>query len=201
MSLKSTLSKLLAAIFGIAIILIIIDILFFQSQNTTNLINAIQAAFAVNPVLSWGIVIFLVSIILFIGLVVFYRRRIFVSNLKTELEEAERITLVELARHLDETPAKIEVELNRMASSRVTRFQGLLLISQGKHVYLGEKLLTKITETYNEGQPRGEIANSLEVSRDELDKAIDYLISENKIEEREEKTVRKVRPSYRRGTR
>ncbi|MFX0079495.1 MAG: hypothetical protein ACFE8O_09685 [Candidatus Hermodarchaeota archaeon] len=201
MSLKSVLSKLLAVIFGVAIILIIIDILFFQSQNTTNLIQAIQVAFAVNPVLSWGIVIFLVSIILFISLVIFYRRRIFASNLKTELEEAERITLVELARHLDETPAKIEVELNRMASSRVTRFQGLLLISQGKHVYLGEKLLTKITETYNAGQLRGEIASSLEISRDELDKAIDYLISENKIEEREEKTVRKVRPSYRRGTR
>lgn len=201
MSLKSALSKLLAAIFGIAIILIIIDIIFFQSQNTTNLIQAIQVAFAVNPVLSWGIVIFLISIILFIGLVIFYRRRIFVSNLKTELEEAERITLVELARHLDETPARIEVELNRMASSRVTRFQGMLLISQGKHVYLGEKLLTKITENYNDGQPRGEIANSLKISRDELDKAIDYLINENKIEEREEKTVRKVRPSYRRGTR
>ena len=138
MSLKSTLSKLLAAILGIAIILIIIDILFFQSQNTTNLIQTIQAVFAANPVLSWGIVIFPISIILFIGLVIFYRRRIFVSNLKTELEEAERITLVELARHLDETPAKIEVELNRLVSSRVTRFQGLLLISQGKHVYLGE---------------------------------------------------------------
>ena len=201
MSLKSTLSKLLAAILGIAIILIIIDILFFQSQNTTNLIQTIQAVFAANPVLSWGIVIFPISIILFIGLVIFYRRRIFVSNLKTELEEAERITLVELARHLDETPAKIEVELNRMAGSRVTRFRGLLLISQGKHVYLGEKLLTKITKTYSDGQPRGEIANSLEISRDELDKAIDYLIDENKIEEREEKTVRKVRPSYRRGTR
>jgi len=201
MSLKASLSKLLAVIFGITIILIIIDILFFQSQNTTSLIQAIQVVFSVNPVLIWGILIFLISLIFFIGLVIFYRRRIFVSNLKTELEEAERITLVELARHLDETPAKIEVELNRMASSRVTRFQGFLLISQGKHVYLGGKLLTKITETYNEGQTRGEIANSLEISRDELDKAIDYLISENRIEEREEKTVRKVRPSYRRGTR
>jgi len=201
MSLKSALSKLFAVIFGIAIILIIIDTIFFQSQNTTNLIQAILVAFSVNPILSWGIVIFLVSIILFIGLVIFYRRRIFVSNLKTELEDAERITLVELAQHLDETPARIEVELNRMANSRVSRFQGLLLISQGKHVYLGEKLLTKITESYNDGQPRGEIANSLEISRDELDKAIDYLISENKIKEREEKTVRKVRPSYRRGTR
>lgn len=201
MSLKSTLSKLFAVIFGIAIILIIIDMIFFQSQNTTNLIQAILVAFSVNPILSWGIVIFLVSIILFIGLVIFYRRRIFVSNLKTELEDAERITLVELAQHLDETPARIEVELNRMASSRVSRFHGLILISQGKHVYLGEKLLTKITESYNDGQPRGEIANSAEISRDELDKAIDYLISENKIKEREEKTVRKVRPSYRRGTR
>ncbi|MHA2315471.1 MAG: hypothetical protein ACXACF_09375 [Candidatus Hermodarchaeia archaeon] len=201
MSLKSTLSKLFAAIFGIAIILIIIDIIFFQSLNTSNLIQAIQVTLSVNPVLSWGIVIFLVSIILFIGLVIFYRRRIFVSNLKTELENAERITLVELAQHLDETPARIEVELNRMASSRVSRFQGLLIISQGKHVFLGDKLLTKITESYNDDQPRGEIANSLEVSRDELDKAIDYLISENKIKEREEKTVRKVRPSYRRGTR
>ena len=201
MSLKSALSKLFAAIIGIAIILIIIDIIFFQSSNTTNLIQAILVAFSVNPILNWGIVIFLVSIILFIGLVIFYRRRIFVSNLKTELEDAERITLVELAQHLDETPARIEVELNRMASSRVSRFQGLLLISQGKHVYLGEKLLTKLTESYNDGQPRGEIANSLEISRDELDKGIDYLISENKIKEREEKTVRKVRPSYRRGTR
>jgi hypothetical protein len=201
MSLKSALSKLFAVILGIAIILIIIDIIFFQSQNTTNLIQAILLTFSVNPILSWGIVIFLVSIIIFISLVIFYRRRIFVSNLKTELEDAERITLVELAQHLDETPARIEVELNRMTSSRVSRFQGLILISQGKHVYLGEKLLTKIIESYNDGQPRGEIANSLQISRDELDKAIDYLISENKIKEREEKTVRKVRPSYRRGTR
>jgi predicted transcriptional regulator len=121
--------------------------------------------------------------------------------LKTELSEAERITLLELAQKLDATPAKIEVELNRMAKSKVTRFQGLLIISQGKHVYIGEKLLNRIIDSYNEGQPRGEMANDLQISRAELDKTIDILMEKGAIEEREEKVTQKVRPSYRRGTR
>ena len=89
----------------------------------------------------------------------------------------------------------------KMCRNRVTKFRGLLIISQGKHVYIGEKLLNKITELYNEGQPRGEIANSLRISRAELDKTIELLIEKGQIKEREEKVTRKVRPSYRRGTR
>jgi predicted transcriptional regulator len=88
-----------------------------------------------------------------------------------------------------------------MSSSRVTKFQGVLITSQGKHVHIGEKLLNKIIESYNEGQLRGEIANSLQISRAELDKTIELLIEKGVIEEREEKVTRKVRPSYRRGTR
>lgn len=198
---QSTLSKILLTIFSIAAVLIIVDFLFFQSQNTVALVTAIQTAFAVNPLLSWGLFIFVISITFLIGGLLYYKRRLFIRNLRAELDAAERITLIELAQELDQTPAKIEVEINQMASSRVTKFKGLLIISQGKHVYIGEKLLNKITELYNEGQPRGEIANSLRISRAELDKTIELLIDKGEIEEREEKVTRKVRPSYRRGTR
>ena len=198
---QSTLSKILLTIFSIAAVLIIVDFLFFQSQNTAALVTAIQTAFAVNPLLSWGLFIFVISITFLIGGLLYYKRRLFIRNLRAELDAAERITLIELAQELDQTPAKIEVEINQMASSRVTKFKGLLIISQGKHVYIGEKLLNKITELYNEGQPRGEIANSLRISRAELDKTIELLIEKGQIKEREEKVTRKVRPSYRRGTR
>ncbi len=198
---QSTLSKILLTIIGIAVVLLVIDFLLFRSQNTNALITAIQIAFAVNPLLTWGFLILIVSIVFLIGGLLFYRRRLFIRNLKNELNEAERITLIDLAQRLDVTPAKIEVELNRMASSKVTKFQGLLIISQGKHVYIGEKLLSKIIESFNEGQPRGEISNSLQISRSELDKTIELLIEKGELEEREEKITRKVRPSYRRGTR
>ena len=158
-------------------------------------------AFAVNPLLSWGLLILIISVTFLIGGLLYYRRRLFIRHLRAELNEAERLTLIELAQKLDKTPAKIEVELKRLSSSRVTRFQGLLIISQGKHVYIGEKLLNKIIESYNEGQPRGEIANSQQISRAELDKTIEILVEKSTIEEREEKVTRKVRPSYRRGTR
>lgn len=198
---QSTFSKILLTIFSIAVVLLIIDFLLFQSQNTIAFITAFQTAFGVNPILSWGTLIFVISIIFLITGLLYYRRRLFIRHLRAELDEAERLTLIELAQKLDATPAKIEVELNKMSSSRVTKFQGLLIISQGKHVYIGEKLLNKIIESYNEGQPRGEIANSQQVSRAELDKTIELLIEKGELKEREEKVTRKVRPSYRRGTR
>ena len=201
MGLLSTILKILLTILGIAIVLLVIDFLLFQSQNIIALITAIQTTFELNPVLSWGILLLIIVIPLIIGVLLFYRRRRFIQNLKAELNEAERITLIDLARKLDETPAKIEVELNRMSSSKVTRFQGILITSQGKHVYIGEKLLTKICQSYEEGQPRGEIANSLQLSRSELDKTLEILIEKGTIKEREETVTRKVRPSYRRGTR
>ncbi|MFW9935716.1 MAG: hypothetical protein ACFFDU_09495 [Candidatus Thorarchaeota archaeon] len=197
---KSGTSKVLLTIIGIAVVLLVIDFALFQSQNTIALVTAIQTAFAINPLLSYGIVGLIVSIAILITGLLYYRRRLFIRSLKNELKEAERIPLIDLAQKLDETPAKVEVELNRMAKSKVTKFQGMLIISQGKHVYMGEKLLNKIIESYNEGQPRGEIANSNQISRAELDKTIELLIEEGRIEEREEKVTRKVRPSYRRGT-
>ena len=201
MSLLSTLSKILLTLLGIAAVLLIIDFLFFQSQNTIELITTIQTVFTVNPLIGWGLLIIIISIVLLIGGLLYYRRILFIRHLRAELNEAERITLIDLAQKLDETPAKIEVELNRILGSKVTRFQGMLIISQGKHVYIGEKLLDKIMESYTDGQPRGEIANSLQISRAELDKSIEILIETGFIEEREEKVTRKVRPSYRRGTR
>jgi len=198
---QSALSKILLTIFSIAVVLLVIDFLLFQSQNTMALIIAIQTAFAVNPLISWGLLILIITVILLISGLLFYRRRLFIRHLKAELTDAERITLIELAQNLEEKPAKIEVELNRMASSKVTKFPGLLITSQGKHVYIGEKLLIEIKESYNEGQSRGEIADTLQISRSELDKSIEVLIDKGEIEEREEKITRKVRPSYRRGTR
>ncbi len=201
MGLQSTLLKILATIFGIAIVFLIIDFFLFQSQNTIALIEAIQTTFTLNPLLSWGIILFVIAIPLLIGGLLYYKRRLFIRHLKDELDEAERITLIDLAQKLDVTPAKIEVELNRMVTSKVTRFHGVLITSQGKHVYIGEKLLNKMIASYNEDQPRGEIANSLQISRSELDKTIELLIDKGTIEEREETVTRKVRPSYRRGTR
>ena len=162
---QSAISKILLTIIGIAIVLLIIDFFLFQSQNTIAIITGLQTAFAVNPILSWGLLFLIILIPALIIVLLFYRRRQFVQNLRSQLKEAERITLIELAQELDKTPAKIEVELNRMSSSRVSKFQGLLIVSQGKHVYIGEKLLNKIITSYNEGQPRGEIANSLQISR------------------------------------
>lgn len=201
MVLQSTSAKILLTLLGFIIVLIIIDFVLYQLQNTTALINVILNSFTINPVVSWGIVITIVVFVMFIGMVLFYRRRIFKSSLRNELLEAERLTLLELAQKLDATPAKIEVEMNRLASSRTSRFPGLFIISQGKHVYLGQKLLDQIIDAYNDGQPRGDIANTHQISRDEIDKAITHLIDSGVLDEREEKTVRKVRPSYRRGTR
>jgi hypothetical protein len=197
---QSTISRILLTFFGIAVVLLVIDFLFFQSLNTIALMTAIETSFTVNPLLSWGLTIFIISIALLFGGLLYYRRRLFIRHLKNELNETERITLIDLAQKLDEKPAKIQVELNQMASSKVTKFPGLLITSQGKQVYIGEKLLNKIMESYAEGQPRGEIADSLQISRSELDKTIEYLIAKGSIEEREEKVTQKVRPSYRRGT-
>ncbi|MFW9830241.1 MAG: hypothetical protein ACFFD8_00460 [Candidatus Thorarchaeota archaeon] len=201
MSLQSALVKILATILAIALVLFLIDFFLFQAINTTAFITTVTMLFNVNPLLSWFLMIFMVVMISFIGTILFYRRRTFIQNLRTELATAERITLIELAQNLEETPAKIEFELNRMAKSKMTKLPGLLIISQGKHVYFGKLILTKIVELYAEGYSRGEVANSLQISRSELDKALDYLIEKGEIEEREEKTTRKVRPSYRRGTR
>jgi hypothetical protein len=197
---KSGISKILLTVIGITVVLLVIDFALFQSENTIAMIIAIQTAFALNPLLSYGILGLVISIVILIIGLLYYKRRLFIRSLRSELKEAERIPLIDLAQKLDETPAKIEVELNRMAKSKVTKFQGLLITSQGKHVYVGEKLLNKIVDSYNDGQPRGEIANSNQISRSELDKTIELLIEEGRIEEREEKITRKVRPSYRRGT-
>lgn len=201
MGLQSTISKIILTIFGITVVLLVIDFLFFQSQNTSALISVIQTTFTINPLVSWGLVILITAFTLFIGGLLYYRRRLFIQQLKSELKEAKRIALIDLAQKMDEKPAKIEVELNRMSDAKVGKFQGLLITSQGKHVYIGEKLLDKIIESYDEGQPRGEIANSLQISRSELDQTLILLIEKGSIDEREETITRKVRPSYRRGTR
>jgi hypothetical protein len=201
MALRSTSAKILLTLLGVTIVLIVIDFILFQLQNTTALIDTISLSFSINPLLSWGLVFTVIGIGLFVGVTIFYRRRLFKSNLRNELIEAERITLLELAHKLDVTPARIEVEMNRLADSKVLKLPGLLIISQGKHVYLGQKLLDQIIDAYNDGEPRGAIANTHQISRDEIDKAIAYLVDSGILEEREEKTTRKVRPSYRRGTR
>lgn len=198
---QSTTAKILLALLGITLILILIDFVLFQLLNTTALIDVVLSSFSLNPIMSWGVIIFVVGFGFFIGLILFYRRRLFKSSLRTELLEAERITLLELAQKLDVTPARIEVEMNRLAGSKVSKFPGRLIISQGKHVYLGQKLLDQIVDAYNDGEPRGDIANTHQISRDEVDKAIAYLVDSGVLKEREEKTTRKVRPSYRRGTR
>ena len=83
---QSTLSKILLTIFSIAAVLIIADFLFFQSQNTVALVTAIQTAFAVNPLLSWGLFIFIISIAFLIGGLLYYRRRLFIQHLRAELD-------------------------------------------------------------------------------------------------------------------
>jgi hypothetical protein len=201
MAFRSLLSKIIIAILGITIGFLLLDFFFFNSQNTQAIITAIIIAYSVNPILSWSVVFVLVIIIVIGSAALICRRRSFISALKDELAAAERIPLIELAQRLDETPARIEVELNRMASSKVRKFSGLLILSQGKHVFLGEKLLDEIVNLYNQGISRGEIASELQISRDELDKAILHLIDKGVIQHREEKVTRKVRPSYRRGTR
>lgn len=201
MPLQSALSKIIATILGIAIVLIIVDIFLFQSLNTQAILTLLITVYAVNPIVSWGVTIFIGTFLLFIGAILINRRRRFVGELKRELEEADRLTLIELAKKLDETPAKIEIELNRMTSSKLRGIKGLLIISQGKHVYLGKNLLDQIIDLYNQENTRGQIAGELQLRRDELDKAISYLVKNGSIKEREEKETRKVRPSYRRGTR
>jgi len=201
MVLQSTSAKIILALIGITIVLIIVDFILFQLQNITALVDVILLSFTINPIVSWGSVIAVVGFGFFIGIVLFYRRRTFKSSLRNELLQAERLTLLELAQKLDATPARIEVEMNRLSGSKVSKFPGLLIISQGKHVYLGQKLLDQIIDAYNDGDPRGDIANTYQISRDEVDKAITHLIDTGILEEREEKMTRKVRPSYRRGTR
>jgi hypothetical protein len=201
MVLQSTSAKILLALLGFTIVLLIIDFVLYQLQNTTALIDVILSSFTLNPVVSWGIIITIAVFVIFIGIIVFYRRRIFKTRLRNELIEAERLTLLEIAQKLDAKPAKIEVEMNHLARSRTSKFPGLFIISQGKHVYLGQKLLDQIIDAYNNGEPRGDIANTHKISRDEIDKAITHLVDSGVLDEREEKMVRKVRPSYRRGTR
>lgn len=201
MPLQSTISKILVAVLGFIIFLLAIDIIFFASRNILTVIDAIRAAFEMDPLVNWGITIFIISIIALITIGLFYRRRNFLQRLKRHLDDTERVTLVELARELDITPAKLEIEINKMISSKVYRIGGLLIISQGRHIYIGEALLEQIIALYEQQHTRGEIAGSLQILRDEIDKVISYLINQGIIEEREERQPEKLRPSYRRGTR
>ena len=201
MALQSTISKITVIILSIIIFLFALDIIFSQSRNLVIIITVIWTYFTSNPIVSWGIIIFILSLIFIIGLGSIQRRTAFTKRLRTALDEAERVTIIDLARKLEVTPAKIELELNRMARSKVRHLPGLLIVSQGKHVYLGDNLLDRIIELYTEGFSRGEIAGSLQIVRGDLDKAIKHLITKGIIEDREEKKIEKVRPSYRRGTR
>ena len=201
MALKSAIYKIIGVIIGASIIFLLVDFIFFGSQNIQLIISNIMTAFSQDPFLSWGITLFLLLLIALIGVGTFYRRRGFSQRLRDELNGVERITLVELARYLGVTPARVEVEINRMLSSKVRRLNGLLILSHGKHVYLGEKLLNKIFELYQQEFTRGEIAGNLHIVRADLEKAITHLIERRKIKDREEKSIEKVRPSYRRGTR
>jgi len=198
---NTTLYKIITAIIGVTLFLLVIDFLFFSSRNLTAVITSIIGYYYQNPIASWGatlIILFIPSILI---VTLMKRRRDFLKRLKDKIASAERITLIELARGINETPAKVEVELRRMASSKVRRLPGILMVSRGKHVYLGERLLNKITNLYNEGLTRGEIAAQLQIPRDEVDKAIVYLADEGVIQEREETKPVKMKPSYRRGTR
>lgn len=201
MPMKSNLSKCIITVICITAIFLLVDFFFFQFQNAITIATAITTNFTINPLLSWGITILLLSILGIVILTIIRRRRDFRIRLKNLLVDAEQITLLELAQKLDTTPAKIEVELKRMVSSRVRTLSGLLVISQGKYVYLGEKLLEKITDLYKQELTRGEIAGKLQMVRADLDKAVDYLVERGVIEKRKEETKDKVRPSYRRGTR
>lgn len=201
MPFQSNLSKSIIAIISIAVILLLVDFFVFQFVNTIELTTAIASNFIYNPLLSWSITILFLSIVGIIILMIVRRRRDFRIQLQSHLVDAEQITLLELAQKMDATPARIEVGLKRMASSKVRKLSGLLVISQGKYVYLGERLLEKITELYKQNSSRGEIAGRLQMVRADLDKAVDYLIEKGTIEKRKEETKDKVRPSYRRGTR
>jgi DNA-binding MarR family transcriptional regulator len=178
-----------------------VDWLFFQSKNASTIAAALVTSYSQNPVGSWGVTFLIVSLVAFVAVVLFRHRREFLNRLKAQLAAAERITFVDLASKTDVTPARIEAELTRMARSRIRRLPGLVIVSQGKHVYLGEKLLNQIIELYQQKRTSGEIAGSLQIVRDELDKAITHLVEKRLIERREELTTQKIRPSYRRGTR
>ena len=201
MPLQSTLSKCIITVISVAVVLLLVDFFFFQFQNAIAITTGILTYFSINPLLNWSITILLLSIVGIIILAVVRRRRDFRKRLQSQLLDTEQITLIELAKKLDTTPARIEVELKRMASSKVRKLSGLLVISQGKHVYLGEKLLDKITDLYEQKLTRGEISGQLQMVRADLDKAVDYLIEKGVIDKRKEETKDKVRPSYRRGTR
>lgn len=198
---RSRISKFLITILGIILFILIVDFLLFQLQNTIAISTIITVSYSSNPLVSWTMTILLLSLVTLIVIGIIRRRREFLQRLKDQLDEAERITIVDLAQRLDVTPAKIEIELNRMVSSKVRRFPGLIIISSGKHIYLGEKLLTRIVELHEQEYTRGEIAGSLQLVRADLDKAIIHLVEKGLIEDREEQRVEKVRPSYRRGTR
>lgn len=200
MPLQSTLSKCIITVIIVAVVLLLVDFFFFQFQNAIAITTGILTYFSINPLLNWSITIILLSIVGIIILAL-VRRRDFRKRLQSQLLDTEQITLIELAKKLDTTPARIEVELKRMASSKVRKLSGLLVISQGKYVYLGEKLLDKITDLYEQKLTRGEISGQLQMVRADLDKAVDYLIEKGVIDKRKEETKDKVRPSYRRGTR
>jgi hypothetical protein len=193
--------KSIITIIGIILFLIIVDFLLFHFQNTIAFSTIIINFYALNPLVSWTMTILFVSLVAMIMIGIINRRREFLQSLRDELDDAERITIVDLAQKLDVTPAKVEQVLNSMVSSKVRHFPGLIIISSGKHVYLGEKLLTRIIELYEQEYTRGEIAGSLQLVRADLDKAIIHLAEKGIIEDREEKRVEKVRPSYRKGTR
>ncbi|MFX1474670.1 MAG: hypothetical protein ACFFCO_04205 [Promethearchaeota archaeon] len=201
MPLQSTLSRCIITAICVAVVLLLVDFFFFQFQNAVFISTGIITQFTINPMASWGITFLLLSLVGIVILVVFRRRRDFRKRLLSLLADAEQITLLELAQKLDVTPAKIEVELKRRASSKVRKLSGLLLISQGKYIYLGEKLLDKITELYQQKLTRGEIAGRLQMVRTDLDKAVSHLIERGVISKRKEEIKEKVRPSYRRGTR
>jgi hypothetical protein len=183
------------------VFLLVVDWLFFQSRNASTIASALVMSYSLNPLGSWGFTFLLVSLVMLVAVVLFRRRREFLNRLKAQLAAAERITFIDLAAKTEVTPAKIGAELSRMARSRIRRLPGLVIVSQGKHVYLGERLLSRIVELYQEKRSLGEIAGSLQVVRDELDKAIAHLVEKGLIEKREEQTTQKIRPSYRRGTR
>ena len=201
MPLQSTLSKCIITVISVAVVLLLVDFFFFQFQNALAIKTGIITYFSINPLLNWSITIILLSIVGIIILALVRRQRDFRKRLQSQLLDTEQITLIELAQKLDTTPAKIEVELKRMASSKVRKHSGLLVISQGKYVYLGEKLIDKITDLYKQTLTRGEISGQLQMVRADLDKAVDHLIEKGLIDKRKEETKDKVRPSYRRGTR
>jgi len=194
-------SECLVTVLAIVVFLLIMDWLFFQSKNALTIASALVTFYSLNPLGSWGLTVLAFSLVGIVAVVLYRRRRGFLNRLKAQLAVAERITFIELAEKTEVTPAKIEAELSRMARSRIRRLRGLVIVSQGKHVYLGEQLLNRIVELYGQKRSLGEIAGSLHLVRDELVKAIDYLAGKGSIEKREEQTTQKIRPSYRRGTR